>query len=129
LSVWDPNRNSWGPYESYPGGVRHEDIKYLNVGSLEYLALDHIGSEEAQMLMDLALQSTCEEITLHLRELDSLDPSVLRHGFMRHISILYLLDREFYSVLSERLMKLLRSEGFSHTIDPSSKNQTSGDTR
>jgi hypothetical protein len=105
LSVWDPNRYDWKPYESYPGGVRYEDVKDLNMGSLEYLALDDLGSEGAKMLMDLALRSTREEITLHLRELNETKSSVLRNDFMGRISGLDLIACELFCVLSEQLTK------------------------
>jgi hypothetical protein len=41
--------------------------------SLEYLALEDIRSGRAEMLMDLALRSTREEIALDLRGLDEIE--------------------------------------------------------
>jgi hypothetical protein len=109
LFIWNPNRYySWEPYESYPGGIRYEDVKDLNMRSLRHLDVEDIGCEEAEMLMDLALQSTCEEITFQLIEEEALESSVLRHDFMRRISGLNLSASEFYGVPSEQLTNQLR---------------------
>jgi hypothetical protein len=78
------------------------------MGSLKCLEVEDIGCEGAEMLMDLAMQSTCEEITFHLKE-EALESSVLRHDFMRCISGLKLQASEFYSVLSGQLTNQLRS--------------------
>jgi hypothetical protein len=75
--------------------------------SLKYLDMKDIGREGAEMLMDLALQSTYEEITLRLQD-EILESSVLRHDFMRRISGLKLSAGQFYSVLSEQLTNQLR---------------------
>jgi hypothetical protein len=76
--------------------------------SLNCLEVVDVGCEGAEMLMDLAMQSSCEEITLHLKE-DALESFVLRHDFMRCISGLKLRASEFYSVLSGQLTNQLRS--------------------
>jgi hypothetical protein len=105
LSVWNPNRYDWKPYKSYPGGIRYEDVKDLDLRSLEYLGLGNIGCKKIEMLMDLALQSTREEITLDLGEIDDIKPSVLRHDFMGRISVLDLSACELFGIISEQLTK------------------------
>jgi hypothetical protein len=117
------------PYESYPGGVHYEDVKSLNMKSLKSLHVEDLDSKEVEMLMDLALQSTREEIGLNLIDLESLEPSILRHDFMKCVSRLVLSSCELYSVLSEQLLTRSRSGRTTHaTEDHSSKNQRSGYT-
>jgi hypothetical protein len=98
--------------------------------SLKSLHVKDLDSKEVEMLMDLALQSTREEIVLNLIDLEGLlGPSILRHDFMKCISRLVLSACELYSVLSEQLLNRSRSGRTTHaTEDHSSKNQTSGYT-
>jgi hypothetical protein len=74
------------------------------MGSLENLILKHLDTKEAEIFMDLALQSTCK-VTLKLEHNGYIGPSILRHDLIKHISGLDLLASESCSVLSEQLMK------------------------
>jgi hypothetical protein len=104
LSLHDPYRyhppDAWAHLKSsYPRGIEYEDIKGLNLGPLEELVLDSISSKEAEMLMDLALQSTREKITLHIENLEDLEELHLNHDLVNRTSELFLSSREFYGAL------------------------------
>jgi hypothetical protein len=90
--------------ESYPRNVQYDDVKNLNMGSLKKLTLQDLVTKEAEIFMDLALQSTCEEITLQLEDEDYIELSILKHDLMKRISGLVLSASESCSVLSEQLM-------------------------
>jgi hypothetical protein len=110
LSVGD-SRESYNrtSLESYEEGVQYEDIKDLNVISLKKLVIQDLASKEAEMFMDLALQSTCEEISFDLENTDTISPSLLIHDFMRRISELDLSAGESHSIISEQLTKSLKT--------------------
>jgi hypothetical protein len=61
------------------------------------------------MFMDLALQSTCEEIAFWLENEYTITPSLLRHEFMRHVSDLDLSAGESHSIISEQLTRPLKT--------------------
>jgi hypothetical protein len=103
LSIRDPHRydESIQNYLSpYPRSIQGDDVKNLNTRSLKKLTLKDIDHEEAEIFMDLGLQSTCEEITLFL-ENTFIEPFLLRHEFMKRIYGINLSASEYYDVLSE----------------------------
>jgi hypothetical protein len=94
------------PYNfSSLGSVQYDDVKDLNLGSLDKLTLRDLDTEEMEGFMDLALESTCKEITFQLEVKGFIERSILRHDLMKHISGLILSASESCGVLSEQLMK------------------------
>jgi hypothetical protein len=101
LSLWDHSP------KFFSHSVQYEDVKDLNLRSLEKLDLRCISFKEAEMFMDLALQSTREKITLHLENLDVIKTSLLTHGLLKRLHGLSLSASEFYSILSSQLTKTI----------------------
>jgi hypothetical protein len=86
--------HAFGKYTAYP--ARDEDFRDLNLGSLEDITFMGISSEET--LMDLALRSSHEKMTLRLNT-GAIEPSLLRHDFIKRVVNFYLLAGESYNVL------------------------------
>lgn len=78
LAVFDSNK-------AFPNSVHSKDFENLNLRSLRNLHMTDIGCKEAEMLMDLALQSTHEEITLELRETGTMTDSILNHDLIKRV--------------------------------------------
>jgi hypothetical protein len=114
---YDPS-GIWGhpTLESYPRSVQYEDVKGLNLRSLEKLVLHSVSSKEAEMLMDLALQSTREKIILHLEYLDTLEQKILKHDLINRTSELFLSSGEFYGTLYEQTDENYQDIYSGHTL-------------
>jgi hypothetical protein len=93
-----------------PSGVRHDDLKGVNMTALDYLCLVGIDHKEAKGIMDLALQSTQETISFKLQEIDIVTASILRHDLLRRVSDIRLEACKSYDVLSAQLTLVSRSE-------------------
>jgi hypothetical protein len=101
LSVGDQHRYKFSSVDN----VQYDDVEDLNMGSLEKLTLQDLETEEMEIFMDLALQSTCKEITLQLEDKGYIELSILRHDLIKRVSGLILSASESCGVLSEQLMK------------------------
>jgi hypothetical protein len=73
--------------------------------SLKGLTLKELDFKEAKIFMDLALQSTCKEVTLQLEYDGFMESPIIRHDFLKRISELTLSGGESCSVPSEQLTK------------------------
>jgi hypothetical protein len=79
----------------FPGSVRYEDFKDLNMGSLEALSLVGIDPKEAEMLMDLASQSTYEDFFFNLQHGGRIPASLFKHDLFKRASGINLVASEF----------------------------------
>jgi hypothetical protein len=62
--------------------IHIDDFMDLNVESLEEVILTGPSSDQAEQILDLALRSTCEEMTIELTMM-LMDPALLTHDLIR----------------------------------------------
>ncbi|PVG01802.1 hypothetical protein CPB86DRAFT_794798 [Serendipita vermifera] len=82
-----------------PDGIRNGELERLNMGSLEYLRLTSITSEKVETILDLALQSTCQEMVVNINIL-SITPTILEHDILKRVKELMIsgdMDKPFTS--------------------------------
>jgi hypothetical protein len=102
LSVQDYEINSlivMDPGKRFSGSVHYEDFKDLNMRSLEYLTLTSISWREAEIIMDLALRSTHEEMVLNVQKIGTVTESFLRHDLIKRVYGMYLTAGKLFGVL------------------------------
>jgi hypothetical protein len=81
--------------EQFPGSIQYEDFKDLDMGSLEALSLVGIDPKEAEMLMDLASQSTYEDFFFNLQHGGRIPASLFRNDLFKRASGMNLVASEF----------------------------------
>lgn len=109
------------PNSVYPDGIQTGELESLDMESLEVLRLTGISPEKVEKILNLALQSACQEMAIVLTNMLSITPTILKHDILERAEELMIsgnMDEPFTSPkLRPSRLKSLRIEGSQQIFD------------